>query len=105
MATENGSTSATTAQDTMEQQAAADKGKGKAPQQVDVSMDEDEDESEEESAPEDENIEGMRSSTSPSHSSAVGAHKHRVEEADDDNMEEIDTDNIIGRRTRGKTID
>ena len=30
-----------------------------------------------------------------------------VEEEDDDNMEEIDTDNIIqdGRRTRGKTID
>ena len=30
-----------------------------------------------------------------------------VEEADEDNMEEIDTDNIIegGRRTRGKTID
>jgi Histone chaperone domain CHZ len=30
-----------------------------------------------------------------------------VEEADDDNMEEIDTDNIIttGRRTRGKVID
>lgn len=30
-----------------------------------------------------------------------------MEEDDDDNMEEIDTDNIIndGRRTRGKTID
>lgn len=30
-----------------------------------------------------------------------------VEEADDDNMEEIDTDNIItgGRRTRGRQID
>jgi hypothetical protein len=30
-----------------------------------------------------------------------------VEEADDDNMEEIDTDNIIntGRRTRGRVID
>ena len=30
-----------------------------------------------------------------------------VEEEDEDNMEEIDTDNIIpsGRRTRGKTID
>lgn len=30
-----------------------------------------------------------------------------AEEEDDDNMEEIDTDNIIsdGRRTRGKSID
>ena len=28
-----------------------------------------------------------------------------VEEEDEDNMEEIDSDNIIGRRTRGKTID
>ncbi|KAL9627925.1 MAG: hypothetical protein Q9164_007448, partial [Protoblastenia rupestris] len=27
------------------------------------------------------------------------------EEADEDNMEEIDTSNIIGRRTRGKDID
>jgi hypothetical protein len=27
------------------------------------------------------------------------------EEADEDNMEEIDTDNIIGSRTRGKNID
>lgn len=25
--------------------------------------------------------------------------------ADDDNMEEIDLDNVIGRRTRGKVID
>lgn len=27
------------------------------------------------------------------------------EEADEDNMEEIDTDNIVGSRTRGKAID
>lgn len=27
------------------------------------------------------------------------------EEADEDNMEEIDQDNIMGRRTRGKNID
>lgn len=27
------------------------------------------------------------------------------EEADEDNMEEIDTSNILGRRTRGKNID
>lgn len=27
------------------------------------------------------------------------------EDADEDNMEEIDTSNILGRRTRGKTID
>lgn len=32
---------------------------------------------------------------------------HLVDEADDDNMEEIDTSNIIsgGRRTRGRQID
>ena len=28
-----------------------------------------------------------------------------AEEEDDDNMEEIDTSNIVGRRTRGKTVD
>ena len=28
-----------------------------------------------------------------------------VEEADEDNMEEIDTANVIGSRTRGKNID
>lgn len=28
-----------------------------------------------------------------------------VDEPDEDNMEEIDTDNIVGRRTRGKNID
>ena len=28
-----------------------------------------------------------------------------VEEDDEDNMEEIDIDNIVGSRTRGKTID
>lgn len=27
------------------------------------------------------------------------------EEADEDNMEEIDLDNIVGQRTRGKNID
>ncbi|KAM0713468.1 hypothetical protein Q7P37_010430 [Cladosporium fusiforme] len=29
----------------------------------------------------------------------------QVEEADEDNMEEIDEENIMGRRTRGRTID
>lgn len=28
-----------------------------------------------------------------------------AEEADEDNMEEIDMDNIVGSRTRGKNID
>jgi hypothetical protein len=28
-----------------------------------------------------------------------------VEEPDEDNMEEINLDNVIGRRTRGKVID
>ncbi|KKY28864.1 hypothetical protein UCRPC4_g00373 [Phaeomoniella chlamydospora] len=70
---------------------AADKGKGKAtePTQVqDVTMGEELSESDEESADE------------------VEANPE-VEEDDDDNMEEIDTENIIsgGRRTRGKQID
>ncbi|KAF2146076.1 uncharacterized protein K452DRAFT_283357 [Aplosporella prunicola CBS 121167] len=69
-------------------EATIEKGKGKAQDQVpaDVSMGE-EDSSDEESGAEQEVPD--------------------VEEADEDNMEEIDTDNIIegGRRTRGKTID
>jgi hypothetical protein len=28
-----------------------------------------------------------------------------IEEADEDNMEEIDEENIMGRRTRGRNID
>ena len=30
---------------------------------------------------------------------------HLVEEPDEDNMEEIDTANVVGSRTRGKNID
>jgi hypothetical protein len=33
------------------------------------------------------------------------ANEGEPEEADDDNMEEIDTDNIVDSRTRGKEID
>lgn len=68
------------------------KGKGKAVEQpqpaqnYDMSMDEDEDTSEAESGNDE---------------PAIGVE----EEADEDNMEEIDTSNILGRRTRGKTID
>ncbi|KAK0508332.1 hypothetical protein JMJ35_009416 [Cladonia borealis] len=75
------------------QTVAEGKGKGKAvdlaPQ--DVSMGEDDSSSDEETGAEDELI-GVAIT---------------VEEEDEDNMEEIDTDNIIpsGRRTRGKTID
>lgn len=36
---------------------------------------------------------------------ATGEGEGEVEEADEDNMEEIDQDNIMGRRTRGKNID
>ncbi|KAK8161433.1 histone chaperone domain CHZ-domain-containing protein [Phyllosticta citrichinensis] len=65
------------------------KGKGKAtePATDDISMGEDDDSSEEESGAEEPVAE--------------------PEDADEDNMEEIDPDNIIdgGRRTRGKTID
>jgi hypothetical protein len=33
------------------------------------------------------------------------AHANNVLTADDDGMEEIDPNNVIGRRTRGKVID
>lgn len=68
----------------------SNKGKGKATEQVqDISMDEggdDEDDTSEDEVDE----------------TAIN-----VDEADDDNMEEIDTSNIIsgGRRTRGRQID
>ncbi|KAH6848341.1 histone H2A.Z-specific chaperone CHZ1 [Chaetomium sp. MPI-CAGE-AT-0009] len=62
------------------------KGKGRAPADQepvdDTSMVEDDDEDDDEEDPEEE-----------------------PEPADDDNMEEIDLDNVIGRRTRGKVID
>ncbi|KAF2097423.1 hypothetical protein NA57DRAFT_77681 [Rhizodiscina lignyota] len=62
------------------------KGKGKAVEQVpDTAMDEDDDEDEEEDEQEE-----------PS-----GMH----EEEDEDDLEEIEEDNIVGSRTRGKTID
>lgn len=35
----------------------------------------------------------------------LGEGEGEPEEADEDNMEEIDQDNIMGRRTRGKNID
>ncbi|KAF2128789.1 hypothetical protein P153DRAFT_25409 [Dothidotthia symphoricarpi CBS 119687] len=59
----------------------ADKGKGKA-QAVEESMDED-----------------------SSDESGIEDHAGEVEEPDEDNMEEIETANIIGSRTRGKNID
>nr|Q2GNS7.2 RecName: Full=Histone H2A.Z-specific chaperone CHZ1 [Chaetomium globosum CBS 148.51] len=62
------------------------KGKGRAPAAQepveDTSMAEDDDDDDDEEDPEEE-----------------------PEAADDDNMEEIDLDNVIGRRTRGKVID
>jgi hypothetical protein len=62
------------------------KGKGRAPAAQepveDNSMAEDDDDDDDEEDPEEE-----------------------PEPADDDNMEEIDLDNVIGRRTRGKVID
>lgn len=43
----------------------------------------------------------------PVHSSSIGADLliGEPEEPDEDNMEEIDEDNIVGSRTRGKNID
>ncbi|EON61719.1 hypothetical protein W97_00935 [Coniosporium apollinis CBS 100218] len=69
------------------------KGKGKAVEEPqDMSMDDDE--SSEESAAED-------------HANILTARPAEEEDEDEDNMEEIDTDNILdtGRRTRGKEID
>lgn len=71
------------------QTVAEGKGKGKATDAPhDVSMGEDDSSSDEETGAEDDL-------------------KEEPEEKDEDNMEEIDTDNIIsdGRRTRGKAID
>jgi len=36
---------------------------------------------------------------------AAGEGEGEPEEVDEDNMEEIDQDNIMGKRTRGKNID
>ena len=36
---------------------------------------------------------------------ATGEGEGEPEEVDEDNMEEIDQDNIMGKRTRGKNID
>ncbi|KAF2084402.1 hypothetical protein K490DRAFT_68866 [Saccharata proteae CBS 121410] len=49
----------------------------------------------------------MEEDDSSSEESGAEQEPAEVEEPDEDNMEEIDTDNIIqdGRRTRGKTID
>lgn len=116
------------------QTVAAGKGKGKAtdvPQ--DVSMGEDDSSSDEETGAEDEvcllplqcpalpfygtwlthcarsqrksvslKLPSLQHIKPPAHTGATAA-----EEEDEDNMEEIDTDNIIsdGRRTRGKSID
>jgi hypothetical protein len=38
-------------------------------------------------------------------SGPIGQRAEQIEEADEDNMEEIDEENIMGRRTRGRNID
>ncbi|KAJ4307154.1 Histone H2A.Z-specific chaperone [Collariella sp. IMI 366227] len=87
MTSENGEPMAITPTDTGAAQATEFKGKGKASAEQqhaeDASMveDDDDDDEEEEEAEEE------------------------PEAADEDNMEEIDLDNVIGRRTRGKVID
>jgi hypothetical protein len=86
MAGENGSTEhAATNPENGAAMATDLKGKGKAPSTEepidDTSMVDDDDDDDEEEADEE------------------------PEAADDDNMEEIDLDNVIGRRTRGKVID
>ncbi|KAF2878317.1 histone chaperone domain CHZ-domain-containing protein [Massariosphaeria phaeospora] len=64
---------------------ATDKGKGKAPQAPEAMESAAEEDSSDESAAEDQAVE--------------------PEPEDEDNMEEIDTSNIVGSRTRGKNID
>ncbi|KAH3914862.1 histone H2A.Z-specific chaperone CHZ1 [Parastagonospora nodorum] len=64
--------------------AAEGKGKGKAPEDNTVEESMDDDSSDESGAEE---------------------QAGEVEEPDEDNMEEIDTANVIGSRTRGKNID
>lgn len=96
------------------------KGKGKAPATDDSMMDEDEDSSSDEEpvSPiaqdlEYELIHLYRVSKVRSHlhvhlrMGSTNSSIEEPEEADEDNMEEIDTENIIndGRRTRGKDID
>jgi hypothetical protein len=39
------------------------------------------------------------------HARKIGTNKPAVEEPDEDNMEEIDTANVVGTRTRNKQID
>ncbi|KAL8682366.1 MAG: hypothetical protein Q9186_001556 [Xanthomendoza sp. 1 TL-2023] len=65
-------------------QTVAEKGKGKAPE--DVSMGEDDDDSSDEE---------------------TGAEEDEPEQAeeDEDDLQEINTENIVGGRTRGKAID
>jgi len=119
------------------QTVAEGKGKGKAADIAphDVSMGEEEDSSDEETGAEDEVCSSIYSYLSGTYSTGLTTHESRrlrhvrllqtvhhtprrpvlltlataslAEEEDEDNMEEIDTDNIIndGRRTRGKSID
>ena len=93
-----------------------DKGKGKAPQ---APVEETEDDSSDESGLE-EQVCCAHSSLAFAHSANIVAtgrrydHPHRnssrvtntiAAEPEEDNMEEIDTSNIVQSRTRGKTID
>lgn len=80
--------------------------KGKAPVTEDLSMDE------ESSSDEDQEVSriavfGLLHFHLANPNIAQAAQEQPLEEADDDNMEEIDESNIItgGRRTRGKNID
>ncbi|KAF2826176.1 hypothetical protein CC86DRAFT_394220 [Ophiobolus disseminans] len=49
--------------------------------------------------------ETMQESMDEDSSDESGAEEQVLEEPDEDNMEEIDTANVIGARTRGKNID
>ncbi|KAF2734041.1 hypothetical protein EJ04DRAFT_524027 [Polyplosphaeria fusca] len=77
-----------------------DKGKGKAPEAMEESA---EDDSSDESGPEEPADEGTISSITLIRRKFILT--AIVEPEDEDNMEEIDTGNIVGRRTRGKQID
>ncbi|KAL9632312.1 MAG: hypothetical protein Q9164_005394 [Protoblastenia rupestris] len=92
------------------QSVAEGKGKGKAEPQ-DVSMGEEDSSSDEETGAEDDAPEARMfySNYLQSHVARISVRltlRHgTAEEDDEDNMEEIDTDNIVSSRTRGKSID
>jgi len=76
-----------------------DKGKGKIAEEMIPVDDDDEDDDDEEE------VSCIQSVLTLASANACDQGEGEVEEPDEDNMEEIDMDNIVGSRTRGKNID